>query len=40
MAGLRKSFGIRLRNLRRQASLTQEQLAEAASISGESSYYN
>lgn len=33
MDDLRKNFGIRLRTLRRQAGLTQEQLAEAAGIS-------
>lgn len=33
MAELRKEFGKRLQYLRRQASLTQEQLAEQAEIS-------
>lgn len=33
MENLRKKFGKRLRTLRRQAGLTQEQLAEAAEIS-------
>ena len=33
MEGLRRNFGKRLRNLRHQAGLTQEQLAEAANIS-------
>jgi transcriptional regulator with XRE-family HTH domain len=33
MVDLRKKFGKRLRTLRRQAGLTQEQLAEAAQIS-------
>ena len=33
MSELRKEFGKRLRSLRRQAGLTQEQLAEEAQIS-------
>ena len=33
MDDLRKEFGLRLRTLRRQAGLTQEQLAEAANVS-------
>ena len=33
MADLRKKFGARLRQLRRQADLTQEQLADKADIS-------
>ncbi len=33
MSGLRIQFGRRLRHLRRQKDLTQEQLAEAAGIS-------
>ena len=33
MVDLRKKFGKRLQKLRRQAGLTQEQLAEAATIS-------
>jgi len=33
MADLRKKFGKRLQTLRRQAGLTQEQLAEATQIS-------
>lgn len=33
MDALRKEFGKRLRTLRRQAGLTQEQLAEAAEVS-------
>jgi transcriptional regulator with XRE-family HTH domain len=33
MADLRKKFGKRLQTLRRQAGLTQEQLAEATNIS-------
>ena len=33
MEGLRKKFGIRLRNLRHNAGLTQEQLAEETNLS-------
>jgi transcriptional regulator with XRE-family HTH domain len=33
MEGLRRDFGIRLRYLRNQVGLTQEQLADAANIS-------
>jgi len=33
MDDLRKKFGIRLQTLRRQAGLTQEQLAEATEVS-------
>jgi len=33
MADLRRKFGARLRQLRREANLTQEQLASAAEIS-------
>jgi transcriptional regulator with XRE-family HTH domain len=33
MDDIRKNFGIRLKTLRRQAGLTQEQLAEATDIS-------